>query len=159
MPLLAFSALVAQQPHGSHPEQRHFDFWVGTWDVEDKDGHRLGRNRIEPLLGGAVLQENWEGEKGGRGTSLNAWLPGKKVWRQTWVDDQGGVLDLEGGLKEGRMVMEGGTEAQRDRISWTPLPDGRVLQLWEQSKDGGRTWTRSFEGYYRKAKNAREKGN
>jgi hypothetical protein len=159
MPLLAFSALVAQQPHGSHPEQRQFDFWIGTWEVEDRAGQRLGRNRIEPLLGGAVLQETWEGAKGGQGTSLNAWLPSRKVWRQTWVDNQGQVLDLEGGLNEGRMVLEGETQGRHQRITWTPLPDGRVLQVWEQSQDGGRTWTRAFEGYYRKVKNAREKTN
>ena len=31
---------------------------------------------------------------------------------------------------------------------WQPLPDGRVRQLWESSKDGGETWTVAFDGYY-----------
>jgi hypothetical protein len=31
---------------------------------------------------------------------------------------------------------------------WTPLPDGRVRQLFEQSNDGGETWVTWFEGFY-----------
>jgi hypothetical protein len=30
------------------------------------------------------------------------------------------------------------------------LPDGRVRQHWETSKDGGATWTTAFDGYYRR---------
>jgi len=28
------------------------------------------------------------------------------------------------------------------------LPDGRVRQFFEQSTDGGETWTTWFEGFY-----------
>lgn len=150
MPLLAFSTLVAQQPAGSAGEQRQFDFWIGTWEVRDSAGVLLGRNRVEALLGGRVLQEHWTGAKGGAGTSLNAFLPAKKVWRQTWVDSQGNVLDLEGGMAGRSMVLTSpaGTPGQANRITWTPLADGRVRQFWEQSEDGGRSWKPSFEGFY-----------
>lgn len=152
MPLLAFSALVAQQPHGSHPEQRQFDFWLGKWEVTDQEGKAVfGHNHVVPLLGGAVLQENWTGSKGGHGTSLNAYLPAKGVWRQTWVDDKGDVLDLEGRFQEGRMVLEGQAKGKHQRITWSPLPDGRVRQLWEDSADG-KTWAVQFDGYYRRDK-------
>jgi hypothetical protein len=30
------------------------------------------------------------------------------------------------------------------------LPDGRVRQTFQQSTDAGKTWTVSFDGYYRK---------
>ena len=36
------------------------------------------------------------------------------------------------------------------RISWTPEPDGRVRQMWQQSRDGGKTWTVAFDGWYRR---------
>ena len=154
MPLLAFSTLVAQQAVHTAPEQRQFDFWVGRWEVKDKAGMVLGSNVVESLLGGKVLQEHWQGTKGGGGTSLNAYLPGKKVWHQTWVDDQGSVLELEGGLEGASMVMSGETTTQMgrqlERISWTPLPDGRVRQFWQQSLDGGVSWKPVFEGYYRR---------
>lgn len=152
MPLLAFSTLVAQQPTHTAPEQRQFDFWVGRWEVRDKAGALQGRNVVEALLGGKVLQEHWQGEKGGGGTSLNAYLPGKKKWHQTWVDDQGNVLDLEGGLEGTSMVLRGETTPKGGRqlecITWTPLPDGRVRQFWQQSLDGGATWKTAFEGFY-----------
>ncbi|MEX2152705.1 MAG: hypothetical protein WD825_05150 [Gemmatimonadaceae bacterium] len=38
-----------------------------------------------------------------------------------------------------------------DRISWTPMPDGRIVQAWETSPNGAPPWTRIFVGYYRKA--------
>jgi len=31
---------------------------------------------------------------------------------------------------------------------WSPLPDGRVRQFFEQSSDGGETWATWFEGFY-----------
>ena len=154
MPLLAFSALVAQQATLRVPEQRQFDFWLGDWEVSDPSGRVVGHNRIEAILGGKVIQEHWRGAKGSSGTSLNAYLPGRRAWHQTWVDDQGEVLELSGGLVGASMVLEGRTPTgqgdRRERISWTPLPDGRVRQHWEQSLDGGRTWTTAFEGVYRR---------
>lgn len=151
LPLL----LGAAQPDRS-PEQRQFDFWVGEWEVHDAKGQWLGRNRVVSLLGGTVLQEHWEGSQGGAGTSLNAYLPARKAWRQCWVDAKGGSLDLMGGLEGRSMVLRGTTEGAKgrvlERITWTPLPDGRVRQLWEQSADGGGTWTVSFDGYYSRKK-------
>jgi hypothetical protein len=136
---------------GIRAERRHFDFWLGDWRVEDAKGQHLGDNRVVPLLGGAVLQEHWRGSKGGRGTSLNAFLPERGVWQQTWLDQQGRPLVLEGGLKDGAMVLEGAqSQESRSRITWTPLPDGRVRQHWEQSADAGKTWTATFDGYYRR---------
>jgi len=37
-----------------------------------------------------------------------------------------------------------------NRITWERLPDGRVRQLWETSKDSGATWSVAFDGYYTK---------
>lgn len=154
--LLLPIVLGAGSPTERSPEQRQFDFWVGEWEVHDAKGQRLGRNRIVPLLGGTVLQEHWEGSQGGAGTSLNAYLPARKAWRQSWVDAKGGSLDLFGGREGDAMVLRGTTEGPKgrmlERITWTPLPDGRVRQLWEQSPDGGATWTVSFDGYYSRRK-------
>jgi hypothetical protein len=40
----------------------------------------------------------------------------------------------------------------RQRITWTPLADGAVRQLWVSSGDGGATWTPVFDGKYAKAR-------
>ena len=45
---------------------------------------------------------------------------------------------------------QAGGGRQLERITWTSNPDGTVRQHWEQSTDGGKTWTTAFDGLYRK---------
>lgn len=136
------------------PEARQFDFWVGAWEVTTPDGKVAGHNRIELILDGRALQEHWSGRGGFTGTSLNLYDASAGKWRQFWVDHTGGVLQLAGGLVDGRMVLEGAStsdgKATIDRITWTPNADGSVRQFWEQSTDGGATWSVAFDGLYRK---------
>ena len=137
----------------SSSEYRQFDFWLGEWEVTDKDGKLLGHNRITSILGGCVLEENWESADGSGGTSYNIYDRGRKVWHQTWVDGSGLLLTIEGGLKDGSMVLEGVTRVPsgdvRQRITWTVLPDGRVRQFWESATEGGE-FKAAFEGFYAK---------
>lgn len=137
------------------PEFHQFDFWIGTWEVRTPDGKVAGTNRIEPVLDGCALQENWRGAKGLLGSSLNMYVPSTKKWHQTWMDQQGTLLLLDGSFRDGAMVMTGeapstkkpGTTALQ-RITWTPAADGSVRQLWEVSEDGGTTWSPVFDGRY-----------
>ncbi len=137
---------------------REFDFWIGEWDVFTSEGEVAGTNTIERILGGCVVHETWEGTKGSRGESFNIHSGGR--WHQTWVDNQGSLLLLDGGMLQGRMILEGDAPGAtggtiRNRISWQPLGDGRVRQHWEMSADDGETWNDVFMGYYvRKAKTA-----
>jgi len=62
------------------------------------------------------------------------------------------LLLLEGGIREGNMVLEGqttGASAQvtRHRITWTPNADESVRQFWESTDDKGR-WSTAFDGLY-----------
>jgi hypothetical protein len=132
------------------PEHRQFDFWIGEWEVTLPDGKVAGHNRITKILDGCALKEEWTGAKGNEGTSLNAWDPDARRWRQTWVDQGGTVLLLAGALEAGKMVLQGGGGSGLQRITWTPMPDGRVRQLWESSSDGGRAWKVEFDGNYAK---------
>ena len=146
--------MPAPQTQPSAPRQ--FDFWIGEWEVRMPDGKPAGTSRIESILGGAVIQEHWTGARGDTGTSFNFVDAATGQWRQFWVSKNGNALDLRGGLREGRMVLEGETPtpkgAQKERITWTPRADGTVRQLWEQSLDGGKTWTVAFDGIYTKRK-------
>jgi hypothetical protein len=161
--LLDGFAVMAQQPApaASAPEpcsasqHRQFDYWIGNWEVHDPSGKRVGENRITRIHNGCALLEEWRGNGGVTGTSLNAFDRDRDRWHQTWVDSTGGLLTLEGGLVDGAMSLRGenveaGPPRKRtlQRIRWQPQSDGRVRQLWEASSDEGTTWTTAFDGWY-----------
>jgi len=150
--LLATTVGVAAEPRCPDPRSRHFDFWIGSWEVVNANGSVAGRNRIEPVLDGCVLQETWAGASGSAGTSLNFFDTARGKWRQFWVWREGTTLELEGGLVNGAMVMEGDStedgKALRNRITWSKRSAGKVNQLWEVSEDNGKTWKAIFDGMY-----------
>ncbi len=158
--LLAIFALPARaQDESQDPpclrnaSQRAFDFWIGSWDVRSPEGRIVGTNRIERILDGCVLLENWSGAGGSAGKSFNYFDPGTDEWRQLWVDAAGGHMEYRGTVSNGAMRFEGGNvrpdgTASRMRMTFTPLGDGRVRQYIEESVDDGATWATWFDGYY-----------
>lgn len=136
-------------------EHRQFDFWIGDWEVRSPQGRIVGYNRITAIMDGCALREEWTSTDGRiRGVSHNAFDPADQRWHQAWTDNSPSQLNLVGGLVGREMVMEqrsaarDGAPAQVQRITWTPLSDGRVRQHWQASKDGGATWATSFDGTY-----------
>jgi hypothetical protein len=138
--------------------QRAFDFWIGSWEVFGPKGRQVGSNEITSVLGGSAIAEHWHGNGGVEGRSLNAYDAARDRWHQTWVDNGGSVLLLDGGPVAGSMVLEGvapaeddATRLDRQRITWTPSADrSEVRQHWEVSADDGATWQTAFDGYYRR---------
>jgi hypothetical protein len=142
----SWSAACDTAPH------KAFDFWLGQWQVHTADGKLAGTNRIEREHGGCVIHERYDTTRGYSGESLNIYDATRQRWHQTWVDSSGTLLLLEGGLRDGAMVLEGSTtdadgKAIRHRITWTPKPDGSVRQFWE-STDGQGVWGSTFDGTY-----------
>ncbi|HXD55808.1 MAG TPA: hypothetical protein VN618_13715 [Solirubrobacteraceae bacterium] len=129
-----------------------FDFWVGSWIVTDAaTGERVGHNRIEAVVGGRALHEHWTGVSGLKGESLNIYDEQRGRWHQTWVSSNGMLLELDGGIRDGAMEMQGSAgDKALHRIRWTPMPDGTVVQRWEQSGDEGASWELLFEGIYKR---------
>jgi hypothetical protein len=138
-------------------QNRQFDFWLGQWEVTNPAGQLAGRSRIEAILDGCVLLENWDSPSGVSGKSFNIFNAATGHWEQFWVDNSGSRLHLSGGMHEGNMVLQGVQDkagastgvAQRERITWTPNADGSVRQHWETSSDDGKSWKTSFDGLYR----------
>ncbi len=136
---------------------RQFDFWIGTWDVYNPKGEKVGENVIQKLDNGALLLENWTSVKGTTGHSMNFYDPARGKWRQIWADDQGTIIDQEGTFRDGAMHFEGdhiypdkgqGSRKELFRMSFTPNEEGDVRQFIEQSKDLGKTWYVWFDGRY-----------
>ena len=156
--LLALSitstATAFAAPPCNAPEFRQFDFCIGDWQALKPDGTVAGTNRIEQEYSGCVLHEHYQTARGYTGESLNTYDPGRKRWHQTWVDNTGTLLLLDGNLQGRAMVMEGSTEnatgaVTLHRITWTPNDDGGVRQRW-QSTDATGAWVTAFDGLYRR---------
>lgn len=145
----------APAPACSAEANRAFDFWEGRWVVRTAAGTLAGHNTLSVILGECVLREHYTTPSGYEGFSFNAYDAARGVWHQTWMDNGGAVLQLDGGFVDGAMVLEGETvgpngQTTANRITWTRIdgdPD-RVRQHWETSTDGGGTWTTAFDGRY-----------
>lgn len=156
------STILHAQPSPSCPccteDHRAFDFWVGEWNVYDLSGTTLlGTSNISLKDGDCILQEEWTSAQANySGRSFNSFDRNSKQWRQYWIDSQGSILQIAGGLAGNSMVMSSTTAAfdtipeTTTQISWTPLEDGRVRQTWRNTSDGGKSWTVLFDGYYAK---------
>ena len=166
--LIAFTLVFALQqtplpkppplpPCDNRPEAHQFDFWIGEWDVL-VNGKPAGINRIEKILNGCVLQENWTSAGGVEGKSWNWYDIGDGKWHQLWLAAQGPpALRLSGGFADNVMKYEGtslgpGGATRMNRLQFFKLSDDGIRQLWEQSSDGGKTWTAVFDGEYRRRK-------
>jgi len=106
------------------------------------------------ILGGCAILEEYETVAGYAGKSLNFYDSNSQQWHQTWIDTGGTPLFLTGKFEGGSMVLvdertsrvNGRTWTQR--ITWTPVPGGKVRQHWEKSSDGGLTRETVFDGLY-----------
>ncbi|HZU23691.1 MAG TPA: hypothetical protein VE998_12735, partial [Terriglobales bacterium] len=69
----------------TRPEYRQFDFWVGDWNVTEKDAATSTAHvRVDRILGGCVLREHYEDDTGAVGESFSTYDVGRRVWHQTW---------------------------------------------------------------------------
>ncbi|HZR26219.1 MAG TPA: hypothetical protein VFA59_21670 [Vicinamibacterales bacterium] len=139
------------------PDYHRLDFWIGDWIVVTAAGERLGTNRIDRILKGCAIQENWTEPTGEEGKSLFYFSPIDGRWKQVWVTDSATEL---GGLKEKRSLPISGNGMRfqgelvangrviLDRTTLIPQSDGRVRQTIETSADGGTTWKVQFDAYY-----------
>jgi hypothetical protein len=132
-----------------------FDFWLGEWRVTGRqDGSFAGENSISKVEGGCVVQENWTGAGGGKGMSINYYNPDTEKWRQVWIAAPGYIIDIEGGLTNGSMVLVGTILNYKQKVkhpfrgTWTPNDDGTVRQFFEQLSEKEKVWQTWFDGLY-----------
>ncbi|WP_421874827.1 tetratricopeptide repeat protein [Marinoscillum sp.] len=139
------------------PVRRHFDFWIGEWDVM-VNGRKVGENNITLAEGGCALHESYTTPGNFSGQSINYYNPLDKKWHQTWVASGGNVLDYTEVDKEEGMIqfvadfLNPAGQVVKSRLTFTANEDGSVRQLFENSSDGGETWTAGFDGLYVKRK-------
>ncbi len=138
----------------SQQESRHFDFWIGSWDVY-VNGRKVGENMITRANGGCAIHESYTTyPRDYTGQSINYYDPLEKRWHQHWVGSAGDITNyFETGKSEGMLEFTGnmiganGNEIT-NRMTFTLLENGNVRQLIETSRDNGTTWSSSFDGLY-----------
>lgn len=155
----AFMSISAHtQSPCSDPKVHEFDFWIGKWIVYKTGTDTIaGYNEIKAVAGGCSLLESYRNASGTfTGNSLNKYDFAKGKWQQFWVDNSGATLFIEGSYSGKKMIMENeetsadGRTKTKNRITWFKKDDRTVRQLWEQSTDGGKTWSVAFDGIYKK---------
>lgn len=132
-----------------------FDFWLGSWNVYDQVAKQFaGTNTISKEENGCLITEHWVSQSGGTGTSMNYYDPVVKRWRQVWIASAGYLIDINGKMTDGSMVLEGNIHYftnQRSypfRGTWTPMEDGKVRQFFEQLDPDTGNWAIWFDGLY-----------
>lgn len=138
----------------STPEFHQFDFWIGDWDAfsVDKPSKPEARLRVERILGGCVLREDYQGVDGHKGQSFSIYDASKGSWHQTWVTNRGELLLLDGSFRNNEMVLSGADlehgKIRKIRGVWKPERDG-VRETAVRSVDGGRSWEPWFDLIFR----------
>lgn len=141
-----------------------FDFWVGKWDLnwQYSDGTQgIGVNHVEKILDGKVIQENFEAKDAGpyqgfKGTSISVFNPNLKTWHQAWADNQGGYFDFTGEVSGDQRIFKA-TRQQSDgeevnlRMRFYDIAENSMTWDWEQSRDGGKTWSLQWRIFYERS--------
>jgi hypothetical protein len=156
------AAIVAASPDPSPacsaPEFRRLDFWAGDWDAfeeGDATGKPNARCRVDVILGGCVLREQYQQDDGLVGQSFTIYDAARRVWHQSWVTNRGLLLTIEGVFEGDTLTLQGplrspaGTAPEKViRGKWRPEPGG-VREVAETSSDGGKTWQPYFDIHFR----------
>jgi len=151
----AISAKSAKNSSCRAAEFRQFDFWVGDWDAFDAENPAtpVARTKVDRILDGCVLQEDYQDTNGLKGQSFSIYDVGTKMWHQSWVTNHGQLLLLAGKMQGVEMVLRGSdhTADGKERLvrgTWKPA-NGGVRETAATSTDGGKTWKPWFDILFR----------
>ena len=144
----------ADQPKSTpceDPQHHQWDFWIGDWDVFefDRPNIAVARVRVDRILDGCVLREDYQDTNGHKGQSFSIYDAGRRSWHQSWVTNRGQLLLLDGELQHGAMTLTA-TETMTDgkqktiRGVWKQV-EGGVRETAVSSLDGGKTWKPWFD--------------
>lgn len=138
------------------PEFRQLDFWIGDWTVKiharasptsDQWGDSVGTQHVRSILSGCAIEENFAAQgppTPWAGRSFATFDGVTKKWRQTWVDDSGGYIPLDGGPEGTDFALYGppreiqGLKFQM-RMVWSHITPDALRWEWQRSTDGWQT--------------------
>ncbi|WP_125562792.1 hypothetical protein [Pseudoalteromonas rubra] len=118
-------------------------------------GQFAGNSKITKILNGCVILEEYQAVSGYRGKSLNIFDKQQQHWHQSWTDNAGLLLQLNGNRYNDGMVLQGpGLDSEGKpvlhRITWQPKKNNTIHQHWQSSGNEGKSWETLFYGIYHK---------
>jgi hypothetical protein len=136
------------------PLFRQFDFSVGTWEVF-RGETKTAEVTMTPILDGCAILENWK-RPNGDGIGLFTYSRVLKAWTYSWASDKAAATFFVGAVESpGRIAVttkrpgENGVVRERT-FSLTLKPDGTIHEESVGTEDGGKTWIREFELFWKK---------
>jgi len=153
LPVLA----QAQQGSGCADRDvfRQMDYWAGTWEVYNGQGEKSADVTVRPILEDCALYEEWNGVDGGSdGRGMATYDTLTKEWRYFWVADYGYVstwtgTPVENGVRFVRTQPAPGGQTKLRHWDLLLMDDGRIQELARASLDGGETWEKEYELFWR----------
>lgn len=146
------------------PEYRQFDFWLGDWDVVNRqrrpDGTTWGvtgraTDKVYPVAGGCGIVEQWRGDAAQGyvvGYSLRAWNPETHAWDLVLLwprPEQPRFATLHGGFRHGRgdffrSVTGSDGSPMKIRLTFSDVTANSLRWNNGTSRDGGRSWSTTW---------------
>jgi hypothetical protein len=151
---------AAASPCAADSQYQRLGVWVGDWEVLDASGAHYATQRVRTAVDTCAITAEWTGRAGDKGLGLSAFDRQSGGWRQVYVTNQvpsptGVFLRTSDPSYNGQGVRfiplldpADGNPA-RSRVTIMPLSNGRALQLFEDSPDGGKTWHMLFSAEHR----------
>ncbi len=145
----------------SDPEYRQMDFWVGFWDLTwtAPDGTvSSGKNSVTRLpFGDCVITERFDGGDTIPldGMSVSMFSKPQGVWRQTWVDNQGGYFALVGGPQEdGTFLLDMerlNDQGPYSRMIFEEIKEDSFTWRWQGKREATDEWADQWVINYKRA--------
>ncbi|RME92349.1 MAG: hypothetical protein D6772_17015 [Bacteroidetes bacterium] len=150
------SARTRSFPCLSSPAHRHFDFWIGEWEVF-VGPTKVGDNSITRQAGGCSILEQYTTTRDYIGHSLNFYDPYDDKWKQIWIDKTQSISKyVESERRPGYLQFVTTPEStpahRRLRMTFELQHNGEVTQFIEQWNTKEEDWQAVFNGIYRRKK-------
>jgi hypothetical protein len=126
------------------PEVRQFDFYIGRWSIQQVGGG-TATDDVQTFAGGLALLETSEAQNF-FAASVSVLNLKTGLWTQTYNDTTDLYVQLTGGMRQDRMVLEGEFTDPIDgrkklaRLTYFNITAQAFDQTFEISQDGGQSW-------------------
>ena len=150
----------AMSPCTADSSYQRLAFWVGDWDVFDSTGTHYATQTVRAVIDECAITADWASGGGNKGLGLSAFDMNSRQWKQIYVSNQvpfrsGVTVRISDASYTGpgiRFISLPDPNAKnltQSRVTIMPLSGHRAMQEFEDSKDGGKTWTVVFKAEHR----------